>query len=123
MEKANSVTDWLQFTGVTAADSETHTVPMLDVQMMVDHSEEGEKVRYTFYEKDSTSDKVLMFTSAMSSHTKITTLANEVIRRQRNVDRDWGPEHRAQILTTLMIKLARSGYPECVRQQVLTAGL
>ena len=123
LQEANSIAPWLQFTSVSSADNVTRTVPMLDMQMSVQHTQQGELVRYSFYEKASTSGKVLMYESAMSVNTKVTTLANEIVRRQRNTDRLWGPEHRAAITTKFMVKLRDSGYPEKVRLRILHAGI
>ena len=98
-------------------------VPMLDVQLSVDHSDEGKQVCYRFYEKDYASDCVLMYNSAMSTTTKVTTLSNEVIRRMKHMDRLWDRTHHAEVITNLMVKLTRSKYPATVREQVLKSGL
>ena len=64
-----------------------------------------------------------MYESAMSLTTKITTLANEVVRRCRNTDRLTVASERGEIITGLMRKMQKSGYPEGVRKQVLESGL
>ena len=123
MELANSINPWLQFTGVSARDSPTHTVPMLDTQLYVQHLPSGEAVRFKYFEKACTSPQVIMYDSAMPARVKFQTLANEAIRRMRNSDRDLSPAQRAAILTHLSGKMARSGYPATTRKQVIQAGL
>ena len=87
LEKANSIKEWLQFTGVTVGPHDGDLVPMLDTSLRVDHNKEGETVIYRFYEKPCASNMVIMAQSAMPSRTKFQTLSNEVIRRLRNSDR------------------------------------
>ena len=123
VELANSITPWLQFTGVSARDSLTHMVPMLDTQLYVQHLPSGKTVRFTYYEKTCTSPQVIMFKSAMPTRVKIQTLANEALRRMRNSDRDLTPAQRAAILTTLSGKMALSGYPKATCRQAIQAGL
>ena len=60
--------------------------------------------------------------SAIGTRQKFQTLSNEIIRWMRNTDRLTTPIERATILTGLMRKMARSGYPLEMRRQVLQSG-
>ena len=111
MNVANSIHGWIQFTGVSAGDSETGEIPMLDFQLRVEHLSEGEVVRFRYYEKPCTSDRVLAMDSAMSLKLKVQSLSNEIIRRLRNTDRLTTQAEKAATLKILMLKLCRSGYP------------
>ena len=98
-------------------------MPMLDTQLRVDHTKYGECVRHTFYQKPCSSKLVLMNASAMPVKTKIQTLSNDIVRRMRNTDRSATTKERADLVTDLMVRMARSGYPPTVRNQVARAGL
>ena len=54
---------------------------------------------------------------------KLTTLIQEVIRRQKNTARNVEGKRRNYILTKLMCKMKRSGYDEKMRRKVLVAGM
>ena len=123
MNVANGIHKWIQFTGVSAGDSDTGEIPMLDFQLRVEHLSEGETVRFRYYEKPCTSDRVLAMDSAMSMKQKVQSLSNEILRRLRNTDRMTAQEEKAATLKILMLKLSRSGYPQPVRLQILRAGI
>ena len=60
----------------------------------------------------------------MSAKVKINTLTQEVIRRLRNtrITLPWS-EFQAKILTEFSKKMARSGYPEGYRLEVIKSGI
>ena len=59
-----------------------------------------------------------------SARVKMNCLTQEVIRRLRNTraSLDW-EEFKAPILTKLCKKMARSGYPETYRSEVIESGV
>ena len=78
---------------------------------------------WEFYQKPVASNLCLEARSALPWKVKIMTLVNDIERRMRNCDRDLPMDRRAVHLTEAMAKMARSGYSEEVRAEVLVAGL
>ena len=81
-------------------------------------------IDYKFFEKEIASKYVMMRNSAMSARVKMNCLTQEVIRRLRNTKEslDWD-EIKAPILTNFCKKMARSGYPESYRAEVIKSGV
>ena len=81
-------------------------------------------IDYKFFEKEIASKYVMMRNSAMSARVKMNCLTQEVIRRLRNTREslDWD-EVKAPILTKFCKKMARSGYPESYRTEVIKSGV
>ena len=48
---ANGIHPWIKFTGVSSCESQDHWILMLDFQLKVEHTEEGEEVRFKYFEK------------------------------------------------------------------------
>ena len=94
---SESVYDWLCFTVDTEEEHEDRKVPMLDICMW----RQGMNIiNHSFYEKDSASQKVMEYKSAMGIKTKVTTLTQEVIRRMRNTSRQATAQDSIEILMT-----------------------
>ena len=119
-EMAESCSSWMKFTMDCEDANIDKKVPMLDIKVW---REGNNKIKHEFYEKPMTSDFVMMKRSAMSQGTKITTLTQEVIRRERNTGRNTKLTDRVKELDKFMYKMKRSGYSEIERKEVLEAGL
>ena len=92
--------------------------------MWVRKEEDGRQtLLYGYYEKPVTSNLVIMEKSALPMKTKMTVLSQEVIRVMRNTAEKVDTEEKAEMLTGVMTKLARSGYSEGQRKKVLYAGM
>ena len=77
----------VKFTAECEEDNEEGRVPMLDLYVWKGKDEDGdETIKYSYYEKKVTSNKVIMKRSAISEKTKKTVLSQEVIRRMKNND-------------------------------------
>ena len=63
-QAANSIHCWLKFTADLPGDHETNMVPMLDMQVWVDRTQEVDVLSWIFYEKSTASVRVLKATSA-----------------------------------------------------------
>ena len=96
-------------------------MPLLAAEVRV---AEDNTTDYLFYEKPISSRYVMMRNSAMPSKVKMNTLTQEVIRRLRNtrVTLPWA-EHQAPALTKFSKKMARSGYPQGYRAEVIKSGV
>ena len=81
-------------------------------------------IDYRFYEKPVSSKYVMMQSSAMSAKVKMNTLTQEVIRRLRNtrVTLRW-EDYQAPMLTKFSKKMARSGYHQGYREEVIKSGV
>ena len=80
-------------------------------------------VSHSFYEKNCSSPKVMMCTSALPIRMKISTLANEVKRRLRNCGKTITIQEKTQIVNTFIVKLIVTGYSEKVRVEIVESGL
>ena len=97
---------------------------MLDIQVWVENGEDGkQRLLHEYYEKPVTSDLVVMAQFALPTRTKMTVLSQEIIRMMRNTAKGEKVEEKAKILTGLMKKMAKSGYAEKERKDVLRSGL
>ena len=84
-QAAEDVVSWLEFTIDLPSDHSSGRVPMLDLEVWVDHQEEmeGKKPRadilkWSFYEKPSVSSRVLRATTGYSWQSKIVCMNMEV---------------------------------------------
>ena len=80
---------YLEFTSDIPERHQTHMVPMLDVQVWVEHADPdtpgtSDKLGWCFYDKPSSSHRVLRASSAYSWRGKIVSLTMKVHRRIRN---------------------------------------
>ena len=114
---AEDVVGWLHFTIDLPDMHNNGKVPMLDLEVWVDHREveEGQEPRadvltWNFYEKPSASARVLRATSAYSWRSKIVCMNMEVFRRHRNTSRQASLVHRLGIIQKFVCKLRLSGY-------------
>ena len=120
-EIANDIFNYLQFTVDCPTTNTSGWMPLLaaEVRVAADNT-----IDYRFYEKPISSRYVMMRNSAMSSKVKMNTLTQEVIRRLRNtrVTLPWA-DHQAPALTKFSKKMARSGYPQGYRSEVIKSGV
>ena len=118
---ANDIFYYIQFTVDCPSANVSGWMPLLatEVRVAADNT-----IDYRFYEKPISSKYVMMRNSAMSAKVKMNTLTQEVIRRLRNtrVTLPWN-EFQAKILTEFSKKMARSGYPEGYRAEVIKSGV
>ena len=116
----SSVYNWMEFTVDTEDDHENRRIPMLDICTW---REGKHKVKHAFYEKDVSSKLVVMSKSATPQGNKISSLSQEVIRRQRNTGRSIGPQERINEMNKFMVKMYMSGYNQNEREDVMRSGL
>ena len=132
-EAAESVFPWLQFTVDLPEDHREGAVPMLDLQVWVqpqdDHpgdcSDPGQyqSLCWAFYEKPSSSCRVLRSTSAYTWRSKLVTMNMEMFRRLRNTSRQLAPTSRAKILGNFVHKLRASGYLQSTVSGMVQSGI
>ena len=94
-------------------------LPILDNRVRI----EGGKIDWTFYKKPVDSKLFILNRSALSSKVKRATLAQEALRRLRNVRPDKLVERKGELLTEMAEGMKRSGYPEDYRKEVLEASI
>ena len=128
-DAADSIVPWLSFTMDLPECHGSRTVPVLDLQVWVRHPGEDEDglgsdlVGWTFYEKGTSSTKVMRATSAYTWRQKLVTLAMELFRRLRNSSRQLTLLAKSTMVTKFIEKLRRSGYSEPTVRGVLKSGL
>ena len=120
-EVANSIFDYIQFTVDCPSNHPSGWMPLLATQVRV---AADNTIDYKFFEKEIASKYVMMKNSAMSARVKMNCLTQEVIRRLRNTREslDWD-DVKAPILTKFCKKMARSGYSESYRTEVIKSGV
>ena len=124
VEMANSVDPNITFTGEGADDHEGGRVPMLDLKVWRSVGPGGEELlRHCYYEKPITSKMMVMAKSALPMKTKMTVLAQEIIRRMRNTSPKLPVSMRVSILNTMMVKMRSSGYDQGQREEALYSGV
>lgn len=94
-------------------------MPLLDIQVRV----EGQEVQWKFYRKPVSSPFFLLNRSAVSAKVKRTMLAQEGLRRLRNTKPTMVKEEKKELMEDMAEMMARSGYPEDFRKEVLKASL
>ena len=128
-DAANSAIPWLSFTFDHPALHDSKMVPCLDLQLWVHHPQHEEQglgadtLAWSFYEKSTSSSKVMRATSAFTWRCKLVTMSNEVVRRMRNSTRQLTLEARLSIMSTFIDKLRSSGYARSTVDGILTSGL
>ena len=129
-QMASSIVPGLIFTTDCCSKNPSGTVPMLDFQMWkvreADPLNPGatrEAMRYSFYEKYMSNNKVMDNKSAMPRRTKVASLTLEVVRRLCNTSREVDDKDKGEILSKFMRKLQLSGYSLKVRADILAAGV
>ena len=68
------------------------------------------KVRYRFYEKETSADKTVQKSSAMEENSKEQILSQDVVRRLGNSSEELGRKESWRILDNYGQKLLNSGY-------------
>ena len=117
-------------------------LPVLDTKMWVEMVDEGgelenvrhhggdhtlkrgkyQQIRYQLYEKPMVSRLVTMEKSSLPIKTKITVLAQEIVRWKRNTHREEEKEESDSRMTKFMVKLRASGYSRGQRWEILKSG-
>ena len=126
-QAADSIMPWLSFTHDLPSYHTNGMVPMLDVQVWIEHSPPGsglpDSLAWKFYEKESSSSRVLKATSAYNWRSKIVTMSMEVMRRMQNSSRQIEISERGNILKTFARKLRSSGYSAKTSKSMIESGL
>ena len=104
---SNSILPFIQLKEEVASDCPEEKLPMLDFRVWQERRENRDGrmttvIKHEFYEKPMASKVVMMRRSALPQRMKITTLSQEVIRRQKNPARNVGEKRRREILTKMM---------------------
>ena len=112
---ASSIHTCLNFTYDIPQFHSNYKVPMLDIQVWDEHCSCGTKIiRHQFYEKETSSNKVIDFKSAMPLRMKITTLSQEIIRINKNTGRDAEIETTIETIKNFTTKMKISNYPKAI---------
>ena len=121
----NSVFPNIQFTTEIEEDFETGRLPTLDVEIWMEKGENGKrgKLIYSFFEKKMKNPYCVMQKSAMPEKSKISTLAQDLIRRMINTSEMVSQEERDGIIENYIDRLAVSGYSKAQIREIVQSGL
>ena len=128
-EAADSILEWLEFTSDLPENYESGKVPMLDLEVWVQHPLENEEgleadlLVWKFFEKPVMTKKVIRSSTAFTWRNTIVTLSMEVFRRLRNTSRQLTSTARAAILCTFVDKMRNSGFTQGTTKGVLKSGI
>ena len=122
-EAADSIIPWLHFTLDLPELHHNLKVPMLDMEVWVDRKEGREDVlMWDFFEKSSSSSRVLQATSAYTWRAKLVCMNMELFRRHRNTSRQVTLERRIEIVNVFVDKLRGSGYGMSTVSKIVEEG-
>ena len=123
---ASGIVPGLKFTTDFCSKNENGMVAMLDFQLWKVREQDPknpggtrESLRYTFFEKTMSNDKVMEAGSAMPHKVKISSLTQEGVRRICNQSRELDDGHKCAVLSKFMWKLMVSGYSQATRANIL----
>ena len=110
----------LNFTMEIHEDFENLRLPTLDFELFV---HEGKEIRHSYYEKPMNTPYVIMERSAISEQSKISILANDLIRRLSNVGENIFDEEKYKVIDHYTEKLQVSGYKRKQVKEIISSGL
>ena len=124
----NSVFCNIQFEAEIQDDFEDNRLPTLDFRLWMDQGQDQggknkDKVMYSFFEKEMASPYCIMEKSAMPESTKVSSLAQDLVRRMTNTTEMVTQQERDSIVEDYILKLARSGYNKKQRREIIESGL
>ena len=96
----------LRFT-TEVGEGEELWLPTLDIQIRV---EKGNRVSYQYFEKPTTTNVTVQKRTALEENTKNQILANELMRRLGNTDREQNRRVKSTVIDQFATKLLTSGY-------------
>ena len=125
---ANTILPFIVMEETVASECLERKLPVLDFKIWQEKrkNEEGKNetvICHEYYENPMSSQLMMMMRSAMPHRTKIVSLSQEVIRRQRNTSRNVSEVVRRKNLSQMMCKLKRSGYDTNMRRKILVSGM
>ena len=81
------------------------------------------KINFGFFQKQMKNPYCIMKNSAMSEKSKITILAQDLIRRMSHINEKISQEERDSVVNDYIDRLVRSGYTEEQVRQIIQSGL
>ena len=116
---SNSIYEFMQVTIDCPSQHETGFMPLLDIQVKMQQN----RIIHKFYKKPISSNKVIMFDSALPAHVKKASIAEGAIRRLRYTDRSLPWPEVAEILSQYSNELRLSGYDHKYRAEIMESAL
>ena len=118
-EIMNSVFRDINFEMEISEDFATNRLPTLDFEMWMEEN----KIRYSFFEKAMKTPYCIMEPSAMAIKSKISILAQDLIRRMLNTEPDISQPERNEIVENFIKRLQISGYSVKQVKEIIESGL
>ena len=115
LDIANSIDSDIQFTAEVPSTQPNGRLPMLDTEVWV----EDMSLRHSFYKKPCANPYTILYRSAMSGHTKRTTLFQEGMRRLVNICPEAMARDKVRVLSEYNNMMRVSGYDGAFRQDIL----
>ena len=120
---ANSVSSMLVWTVDFPSANQKGRLPILDIEMWCEETEEGTRTCYSFYCKPMANPVVIPAASAVPVSTKYATFRQEVGRILSNTSLHLPWHHKAGLLSKFSWRLKVSGYPRGFRSKVISDGI
>ena len=114
-----SMVPFLKFTGEECGMFKENILPTLDTKIWC----EGEKTKYSFYEKPQVPNRVLMKGTALPESTVRSSLLQEVVRRMEHSNAEIQDRTRSDILSSFAQKMINSGHSKKSTRLTLVHGV
>ena len=116
----NSIDDNLEFTMETHKDFANLRLPTLDTEIWV--RKDG-VILYSFFEKGVSAKEVMRQNTALSENTKVSSLAQDLIRRMKHTSILLPMTQRVEVINEFTKKMLSSGYDKEQTKSVTVAAL
>ena len=114
------IEEYLQFTAESGMEFHEGWLPTLDTSLKVSRTN---KVKYRFYEKETTTRYTVQKDSAMEENVKVQILAQDMVRRLNNSSEDLGMVQRKRLVDNYAQKLLNSGYAVAQVRRIIVSGI
>ena len=114
------IEEYLQFTAESGMEFHEGWLPTLVTSLKVSKTN---KVKYRFYEKETTTRYTVQKDSAMEENVKVQILAQDMVRRLNNSSEDLGMVQRKRLVDNYAQKLLNSGYAVAQVRRIIVSGI
>ena len=120
LKAMESIFPELKFTMEIEDDFVNKRLPTLDFDLYV---EDQKVIRHGFYEKPINTPFVTMERSALAEQSKISILANDLVRRMSNIGEENREKESIEVVDNYTRKLKTSGYTRVQAKEIIISGL
>ena len=117
----NNINQDLQFTAETPAEFGNKRLPTLDFSIWL---EKNGEINHSYFQKEMKTPYVIMKRSAMSQHSKVSILSNEIVRRLSNINHKMIPTKEIEeVVEVFICEMKTSGYERAETKEIVVSGI